>query len=179
MLVGLLLGLLLTSLSILVAYLRNEYIISSVSDLTNIFLRDLTISIGFGIATAVFEEVLFRGILFRLIEEKMGSDVALIISALFFGLVHLLNENSSLLAGVAISIEAGILLAAAYIYTRNLWFPIAIHFAWNFSVGNLWGTEVSGGAPSTPILISKLEGSEWFTGGIFGIEASVQAMIFG
>ena len=178
-LIGLLLGLLLPSLSILVAYLKGEYIILSVNYLTNIFLRDLTISICFGIATAVFEEVLFRGVFFRLMEEKLGSYIALIISALVFGFVHLLNENSSLLAAVAISVEAGVLLAAAYIYTRNLWFPIAIHFAWNFCVGDFWGTEVSGNAPSTPIIVSKLEGSEWLTGGVFGIEASVQAMIFG
>ena len=177
LLVGLLLGLLVPSLSILVAYLRGEYIILSISNLTNIFLRDLTISIGFGIATAVFEEVLFRGILFRLIEEKLGSYLALIISCLFFGFLHLMNENSSFFAGFAISIIS-IVITAAYMYTKSLWFPIAIHFAWNFAQGDIFGIPVSGEPTTTSIIVSQLEGSKWFTGGFWGIEATVQIVIF-
>jgi len=177
LLVGLLLGLLVPSLSILVAYLRGEYIILSITNLTNIFLRDLTISIGFGIATAVFEEVLFRGVLFRLIEEKLGSYLALIISCLIFGFVHLINENSLFFAVFAISITS-ILITAAYMYTRNLWFPIAIHFAWNFAQGDIFGIPVSGDPASTSIIVSQLEGSKWFTGGVWGIEATVQVVIF-
>jgi len=178
LLFGLLLGLLVPSLSILVAYLRGEYIILSISNLTDIFLRDLTISISFGIAGAVFEEVLFRGVLFRLIEEKLGSYIALIISSLIFGFLHLMNGNGSLFTGVAISIIS-IILTAAYMYTRNLWFPIAIHFAWNFAERDIFGTVVSGGDPvSTSIIVSQLEGSEWFTGGAWGIEASVQIVVF-
>ena len=177
LLIGLLLGLLVPSLSILVAYLRGEYIILSISNLTNVFLRDLTISIGFGIATAVFEEVLFRGVLFRLIEEKMGSYLALIISSLIFGFLHLMNGNGSLFAGFAISIIS-ILITVAYMYTRNLWFPIAIHFAWNFAQGNIFGTPVSGDPASTSIIVSQLEGSKWFTGGVWGIEATVQIVVF-
>jgi len=177
LLVGLLLGLLVPSLSILVAYLRGEYIILSISSLSNVFLRDLTISIGFGIATAVFEEVVFRGVLFRLIEEKLGSYLAIIISGLIFGFIHLLNENSSFFAGFVISIIS-IIITAAYMYTRNLWFPIAIHFAWNFAQGDIFGIPVSGDPASTSIIVSQLEGSKWFTGGVWGIEATVQIVIF-
>ena len=177
LLVGLLLGLLVPSLSILVTYLRGEYIILSVSNLTNIFLRDLTTSIGFGIATVVFEEVLFRGVLFRLIEVKLGSYLALIISSLIFGFIHLMNGNSSLFAGFAISI-ASIILSAAYMYTRSLWFTIAIHFAWNFAQGDIFGTPVSGIPASTSMIISQLEGSKWFTGGVWGIEATIQIAVF-
>ena len=177
LLVGLLLGLLIPSLSILVAYLRGEYIILSISNLTNIFLRDLTISIGFGISIAVFEEVLFRGVVFRLMEEKLGSYLALIISVLIFGFIHLMNGNGSFFAGFSISV-IGILITAAFIYTRNLWFPIAIHFAWNFAEGDIFGTPVSGDPASTSIIVSQLEGSKWFTGGVWGIEATVQIVIF-
>jgi membrane protease YdiL (CAAX protease family) len=177
LLIGLLLGLLVPSLSILVAYLRGEYIILSISSLTNVFLRDLTISIGFGIATAVFEEVLFRGVLFRLIEEKLGSYFALLISSLIFGFFHLMNENSSFFAGFAISIIS-VLITVAYMYTRNLWFPIAIHFAMNFVQGDILGLPVSGDPASISIIVSQLEGSKWFTGGAWGIEATVQIMVF-
>ena len=177
LLVGLLLGLLVPSLSILVTYLRGEYIILSVSNLTNIFLRDLTTSIGFGIATVVFEEVLFRGVLFRLIEEKLGSYIALIISSVIFGFLHLMNGNGSLFAGFAISITS-IILTAAYMYARNLWFPIAIHFAWNFAQGDIFGIPVSGIPATTSIIVSQLEGSKWFTGGVWGIEATIQIAVF-
>ena len=175
LLVGLLLGLLVPSLSILVPFLRGEYIVLSISDLTGIFLRDFAISIGFGIATAVFEEVLFRGVMFRLIEEKMGSYLALIISSLIFGFSHIIF-GGAFFAGFAVSIIS-IILTAAYMYTRNLWFPIAIHFAWNFAQGNIFGTPVSGDPESTSIIVSQLEGSKWFTGGVWGIEATVQIVV--
>jgi membrane protease YdiL (CAAX protease family) len=176
---GLLLGLFLPALSILLPYLRGEYVVLSISDVTNVFLRDLTISVLFGIATAVFEEVLFRGVLFRLIEDKLGSYIAIIISGIIFGFVHLMNANSSLLAAIAISIEAGMLISAAYMLTRNLWFPIAIHFAWNFTEGDIFGTSVSGTDRAVSIIVSKLEGSQWFTGGAWGIEAAIQTVIIG
>jgi len=177
-LIGLLLGLLIPSLSVLVSYLRGEYVILSISNLTSVFLRDLMISIVFLIAVAVFEEVLFRGVLFRLIEEKLGSYIAIIISGLLFGFAHLVNSNGSFSASLAISIIS-IFLIAAYMYTRNLWFPISIHFAWNFATENIFGTDVdvSGDWTSTSIIVSKIEGSKWFTGGDWGIEATVQAMV--
>ena len=177
LLAGLLLGLIIPSLAIFVTYLRGEYIILSISSLTNIFLKDLTISIAFGILTAVFEEILFRGILFRLIEGKWGSYVALVISSMIFGFAHLMNDSSALFAAVVISL-IGVLITAAYIYTRNLWFPIAIHFAFNFAQGDIFGTPVSSEPVSTSILVSQLDGSKWFTGGSWGIEASVQIAIF-
>ena len=177
LLVGLILGLILPSLAIFTVYLRGEYIILSISSLTDIFLRDFIISIAFGILTAIFEEVLFRGILFRLIEGKLGSYLALIICSVLFGLGHLMNGNSSFFIVFAISIIS-ILLTAAYMYARNLWFPIAIHFAFNFAQGDIFGIAVSGEPASTSIIVSKLEGSEWFTGGGWGIEASVQIVIF-
>ena len=132
LLFGLLLGFLLPSLSIFVAYLRGEYIILSISNLTNIFLRDFTISIFFGILTAVFEEVVFRGVVFRLIEEKLGSYIAMIISCVIFGFLHLQNGSDSFFVGITVSVIS-VLVTAAYMYTRNLWSPIAIHFAWNFA----------------------------------------------
>ena len=178
LLFGLLLGLFLPSFSIFVAYLRDEYVVLSISNITDVFLQDLTISIAFGILTAIYEEVLCRGILFRLIEEKLGSYIALIISGVIFGFLHLMNDSNALFAAVAISIMS-ISITAAYMYTRNLWSPIAIHFAWNFTQGDIFGTPVSGEPASTLIMISQLEGSKWFTGGEWGIEATIQTVVFG
>jgi hypothetical protein len=125
---------------------------------------------------AVLEEVIARGIIFRILEESLGSWIALAISAAIFGLLHLLNAGATLLNAGAISIEAGILLAAAFMVTRRLWFCIGIHFAWNFTQGGIFSGAVSGGQQKG-LLRAKMVGAEWITGGAFGVEASVVALV--
>jgi uncharacterized protein len=73
---------------------------------------------------AVLEEIIFRGIIFRITEESLGTWIALAISALIFGAVHLLNPHTSLQGAVAIVLEAGVFLAAAYVTRRRLWLVI-------------------------------------------------------
>lgn len=172
-LLGIALGAILQSLTILVIYLKNGYSVVSVNPILYV-LPPLTMAF----TSAIFEEILFRGVIFRITEEKLGSYFALLISAIIFGAMHLLNPNSSLLAGAGIAIEAGLLLGIAYMYTRNLWFPIAIHFAWNFTQSAIFGANVSGNAISKTLVTSKIEGEVWFTGGEFGPEGSLQAIIF-
>ncbi|MBR1569200.1 MAG: CPBP family intramembrane metalloprotease [Bacteroidales bacterium] len=128
---------------------------------------------------AVGEEILFRGVLFRWIDEKWGFVTALAVSALVFGFAHYSNDNSSLWAAVAIAIEAGLLLGAAYKWSGTLWLPIGIHWAWNFSQGNIFGFEVSGQDAGASLILSQVDGSEWLTGGAFGAEASVISVVAG
>ena len=171
--VGVILGTILQSLTILVIYLKGGYAVISINPVV-VIIPPLTMVI----TVSILEETLFRGIIFRIIEEKLGSYIALLISALIFGAVHLLNPNSSLIVGIGLAIQAGLLLAVAYMYSRNLWFPIAIHFAWNFVQGKIFGANVSGGGISNSLITSKIEGAELFTGGAFGPEGSIQATIF-
>ena len=124
---------------------------------------------------SVLEEVLIRGIVFRILEQWVGSWLALLISAVIFGVLHLLNPGATLFDAAAISIEAGVLLAAAYMLTRRLWLCIGIHFAWNFTQGGIFSVAVSGGA-SKGLLQSRMAGPDWLTGGAFGAEASVVAL---
>ncbi|HTA39543.1 MAG TPA: CPBP family intramembrane glutamic endopeptidase [Candidatus Acidoferrales bacterium] len=127
--------------------------------------------------SAAVEEVLFRGVLFRLLAEWSGTWIALAISALLFGASHLLNPGATWFAGTAIAIEAGVLLGAAFVATRSLWFPIALHFAWNFFEGPFYGTQLSGTATGHPVIRALIEGPAWLTGGAFGPEASVPAIL--
>ena len=170
---GILLGVILQSLTILVIYLKGGYSIVSINPILYIIPP-----FAMAFSSAIFEEILFRGIIFRITEEKLGSYIALIISALIFGALHLTNPNSSLIAGIGLAIQAGLLLGAAYIYSRNLWFPIAIHFAWNFTQSAIFGANVSGNVMSKTLISSKITGAEWFTGGQFGPEGSIQATVF-
>jgi membrane protease YdiL (CAAX protease family) len=171
--IGIVLGVLLQSLTILVIYLKGGYSIVSINPI--IFLvPPLTMAF----TSAIFEEILMRGIIFRITEEKLGSYFALFISAVLFGAMHIGNPNSSLTAAIGLAIQAGLLLASAYIYSRNLWFPIAIHFAWNFTQSAIFGANVSGNTISKTLITSNIEGAEWFTGGQFGPEGSIQATAF-
>jgi uncharacterized protein len=124
---------------------------------------------------AVFEEVLFRGIIFQITEESLGSWLALVISALLFGAAHLLDKNANLQAGVAIALEAGVFLAAAYMVTRRLWFVFGVHFGWNFTEGGIFGAAVSG-TTAPGLLKADVTGPVYLSGGMFGVEASVVAI---
>ena len=127
---------------------------------------------------AVFEEVLFRGILFRLLERGLGTWVALAVSALLFGFLHFANPGATLLSALALALEAGVLLAASYVATRSLWLPIGLHTAWNFLEGPVYGAPVSGvGLPS--LLEASFDGPWWLTGGAFGPEAGLPATLWG
>ncbi len=171
--IGIVLGVLLQSLTILVIYLKGGYSIVSINPI--LFLVP---PFAMAFTSAIVEEILMRGIVFRITEEKLGSYFALFISAILFGAMHLGNPNSSLTAAIGLAIQAGLLLASAYIYSRNLWFPIAIHFAWNFTQSAIFGANVSGNTISKTLITSKIEGAEWFTGGQFGPEGSIQATAF-
>ena len=129
-----------------------------------------------GIVAGFIEEVIFRGILFRWIEEFAGSLVALIISSLAFGLLHWGNENATLFSSLAIAVEAGILLGAAYMLTRSLWLAIGIHAGWNVTQGFIWGVPVSG-YEFEGLVQGQLYGPSWLSGGAFGLEASVIALV--
>ena len=68
------------------------------------------------------------------------------------------------------------LLGINYIYTKNLWFGILLHFSWNFFQGPLLGFEVSG-LPLQSLLQHDIQGSELLTGGKFGFEGSLVATV--
>jgi membrane protease YdiL (CAAX protease family) len=127
------------------------------------------------IRSGYVEEVLLRGVVFRITEEGLGSWLALAISAALFGLAHAGNLNATWVSTAAISLEAGVLLAAAYMVSRRLWLPIGIHFAWNFTQGGIFGIAVSG-YQVKGLVRSELSGSPLVSGGSFGAEASVYAV---
>lgn len=123
------------------------------------------------LAGAVAEEVAFRGIALQALERLGGSWFALGATALMFGGAHLANPGASLWSSLAIAIEAGGLMGAAFLWRRNLWFPIAIHATWN-GLEALLGIPVSGHVDPGLTRVS-LHGAAWLTGGSFGLEASL------
>lgn len=132
-------------------------------------------ALAVSLLAATGEELIFRGALFRIVEERFGSLVALAVSAVLFGLVHAPNTGATLVSTLAIAFEAGLLLAAAYLATRSLWLPIGLHFGWNFTEGGLFGAAVSGGK-MTGLVKTTIGGPDLISGGAFGPEASVVAI---
>jgi membrane protease YdiL (CAAX protease family) len=123
------------------------------------------------------EELFFRGILFRYIEKAAGSWIALALTSAAFGAVHLGNPGATWFSSVCIAIEAGILLGSVYMLTRRLWAAMGLHAAWNFTQGWIFGLPVSGGHGGTGLLNGRLTGPELMTGGAFGLEASLPALV--
>jgi len=133
----------------------------------------LFLSVGVG------EEMVFRGILFRWIDRRWGFAAALTVSALFFGIMHIAQPGASLWSSIAIAIEAGLLLGAAYKWSGTLWMPIGIHWAWNYFQGNVFGIAVSGIDSLPSFLKTQMTGPELITGGAFGAEASIITVLLG
>ncbi len=166
---GLLLGASLFGLCVGVLALLGNYRITGTRE-----LGMLWVPVWIALASGTIEEILFRGVIFRLLEESLGTWIALTISAALFGLLHLGNPNATLLAAVAIAFEAGVMLAAAYVLTRRLWLAMGIHAAWNFTQSGIFSVPVSG-FPIQGVFIGELRGPVWLSGGAFGVEASVVA----
>ena len=136
-------------------------------------------ALAFYFLVACSEELVFRGILFRMLDTRWNYLIAMIISGLIFGLAHLPNPNATIWSAIAIAIEAGLLLGAAYKVSGTLWFPIGIHWAWNFTEGPLLGFNVSGTSDFGSLLNPTIRGAKIFTGGDFGPETSIITVILG
>lgn len=174
LLAGLVLGAVLISVStgliMLLGGLRFERVESS---------PELLIPLALGIGAAFTEEVFFRGILLRLFEDWWGSWVALLITAMVFGLAHFMNDGASLASALGLVVEAGILLGAAYLFTRRLWFVIGIHLAWNAVQGGVYSSSISGTGAQHGLLRLEATGPDWLTGGTMGVEGSAVTVLVG
>ncbi|MCZ8261006.1 MAG: CPBP family intramembrane metalloprotease, partial [Beijerinckiaceae bacterium] len=132
-------------------------------------------AIVMAINAGIFEELVFRGVLFHSLEDMFGSWIALIASSAVFGLTHLINPAATLVGAIYISIEAGLLLAAAFMLTRRLWLSIGFHMAWNYTQSAIFSGIVSGNKPEPGLIRSNIKGPDLLTGGSFGLESSVIA----
>ena len=123
---------------------------------------------------AVTEEVIGRGfILGRMLDGGINKFVALFISAVLFSLMHLFNPNFAFVPFLNIMV-AGCFLGASYIYTRNLCFPIALHWFWNWIQGSVLGYKVSGNEFSNEnLLLLHFPEENLINGGTFGFEGSI------
>ncbi|HEY4070516.1 MAG TPA: type II CAAX endopeptidase family protein [Sphingomicrobium sp.] len=169
---GLLVGFLIMAAAVAVAAILGVYRIVGAGDASRLVLELAMVAIIPGFT----EELLFRGILFRYIEDWGGSWVALIVTSALFGLAHILNPNATWFSSFAIAVEAGLLLGGAYMLTRSLWFPMGLHAAWNLTQGEIFDVPVSG-INEHGLVEAKMSGPPLLSGGQFGLEASLIALV--
>ncbi len=168
---GLLLGAGLFTVAMGIVWLLGGHAFTAVNGLGAVFAP-----LAAALVAGFVEEVIFRGILFRIVEESLGSWIALALTAALFGALHLFSPEATLQGVVAIALSAGVLLGAAYVLTRRLWLAIGIHAAWNFVQGGVFGVSVSGNE-SQGLLEGSPTGPELVSGGAFGVEASIVTVV--
>ena len=167
---GLLIGLLIMGFAYFFLLLINEIVFVKI----DFDLNKLLLSIVLFMGVSVFEEIIFRGYVLKNLLESFNPYVALFVSSLFFSLIHGANPNVTLL-GLSNIFLAGIFLGASYVFTKNLWFPIALHFSWNFFQA-MFGFKVSG-LDSYSIIKFDIIENNYINGGEFGFESSVLSLI--
>ena len=164
-------GLLLFSAVVGVLYLLGSYRVTG----THPDAAWLPAMLMFGLGAGIGEEIITRGVLFRIVEEGLGTWVALIVSALIFGAAHIANPGATLWSSATIAIGGGLLFGLVYHVTRSLPVCMGLHAAWNFAQGTIYGIPVSG-LKADGWLVSTRSGPDWLSGGVFGAEASVIAL---
>jgi membrane protease YdiL (CAAX protease family) len=141
-------------------------------------IRSLVGSAVLLFVAALAEEALFRGYVLQTFTRAQLTLLGVLLTSVPFALVHLSNPNVVPGVTFANTALAGIWLAAAYLRTRSLWFPLGVHWAWNWALGAFFGLPISGiNLVSNPVLKGNDVGPAWLTGGSYGIEGGVACTI--
>ena len=168
---GFLLGALLLLSGFVILYLLNEIQYDKiVFNAKDFFLEIILFTI-----VAIVEETLFRGYILKNLLLSFNKYIALIVTSLMFAMLHIPNPNMSIFSFTSLFV-AGIFLGVSYIFTRNLWFPIALHFSWNLFQTFL-GFNVSGQDLYSIIEFKIIDGN-YLNGGSFGFEGSILSLLF-
>jgi membrane protease YdiL (CAAX protease family) len=173
--IGTLIGFGLFSFVIVVLWLSGLYRVNGID-----FVLSWLIGALFGAFVSAFaQELIFRGVIYRITEEWMGTWWAVAISAVLFGMLHLTSAGATIFSTIAIALQAGLILAATYTLTHRLWMPIGLHMAWDFANDGVFGVGVAGqsGQSLHGLLRASLHGPDLMTGGTFGVEASLITLV--
>ncbi|MDR0695038.1 MAG: CPBP family intramembrane metalloprotease [Prevotellaceae bacterium] len=122
------------------------------------------------------EEILLRGYILNNFSRSMNKYWALLCSSLVFSVLHVFNPDFDWM-GFSSILLSGLLLGTSYIYTKNLWFPVALHFSWNFFQGTVFGFHVSGNS-TYAIIHQQHKENNLLNGGEFGFEGSILSLLF-
>jgi uncharacterized protein len=171
-LMGFFIGIFFQSLIILVAYAFGDYFIIKLNP-ASFALPGFIMALTAGFVA----EILIRGIFFRIVEEKIGTVYSILLIVFIFIIIHAFAKNATLLSVCATAAEGGFLISAVYVYSRSLWFPIFLHFAWDFAEPAIYGGINPGISLQKSLFTSSFTGSPLVTGGQAGPGNSIQSLI--
>jgi hypothetical protein len=172
--IGLLLGFGLFTTCVLIAMALGLFRIEGINNWQNL----ITVTWA-SVVTPLTEELVFRGVWFRILEGVFGSWIALVLSSLWFGYIHTVNAGETFIGLAAIALAFGPMLTAPYMVTGRLWLSIGIHIAWNYTMGKIFSGAVSGNTVSSGLFNTSFQGPELLTGGPAGMEGSLIAILVG
>jgi membrane protease YdiL (CAAX protease family) len=167
-----LVGFIFQSLFVLIIYLNKGYAVTGINS-ASFFAPAFAASLTAGFVA----EIILTGIIFRIVEEISGTWIALIIMMLLFAIIHLSNKEATFLSVTATVLQAGFLLPATYIFTRSLWAPVFLHFAWDFTEPGIYGGINPGNSIAQSLFTAKITGADLITGGHAGPQNSIQACL--
>ena len=163
---------------VMTTVLMSTLVASGAYDITLLGAAPAWAGIGLAVQAAVTEELWMRALLFRLLWRAFGPVPAFVACATVFAALHLANPGANPLAGATVAV-AGLMFCALYALTGRLWLPIGVHATWNLAQGYLFGAAVSGGdlGQSVAVSTARAGAPTWLTGGTFGPEASIVALV--
>jgi len=170
--IGLLTGIILQALFILIIYLAGTFLVLNVNTVSI-----LVSPFAFALTAGFVAEIIMVGIVFRLLEQQTGTVMALLTFIVLFGILHINAKGATVISVGATAMQAGFMLPAAFVFSRNLWLPVFLHFGWDFAEPGIFG----GINPSTSItqglLTSKIAGNSLLTGGETGPQDSLPSLL--
>jgi membrane protease YdiL (CAAX protease family) len=124
--------------------------------------------------SAVLEELAFRAVLLRVLARLWGVRTGVILSSILFGLAHF--SHGSWLGMIGIILNAGVTMGLLYVITGSVWMSIGMHLGYDFIETSVLGV----GSKHGFLVNTPMAGAPpWLTGGNFGPDAAVPAMILG
>ena len=176
--VGIVVGAATVSFAVLIAFVFGGLRFEPNPVDTSAMIRSLNVSFVIFAVAAAFEEALFRGYILQTFARSGLAAMAIALTAIFFGAVHLGNPSAGAISTVN-TILAGVWFGIAYLKTRDLWFVWGLHLMWNWMQGAFFGIEVSGlsSVVSTPLLREIDSGPVWLTGESYGVEGGIVATV--
>ncbi len=169
---GFMTGILLQTLFILVVYIAGSYSVAHVNPAST-----LIAPFAFALTAGFVAEIILIGIVFRLLEKQTGTITALIIFIVLFAVLHVNVKGATIISVGATAMQAGLMLPAAFVFSRNLWLPIFIHIGWDFAEPGIFGCINPSSSLTHGLLTSNMAGNSLLTGGETGPQDSLSSLL--
>jgi len=171
-LIGFLTGMILQSLFILIIYLAGTFLVIHVNPVSV-----LISPFAFALTAGFVAEIILIGIVYRLLEQQTGTSIALLAFIILFTVLHVNVKGATIISVGATAMQAGLMLPAVFVFSRNLWLPVFLHVGWDFAEPGIFGGINPSSSLTQGLLTSKIAGNSLLTGGETGPQDSLSSLV--